>query len=181
MNANEKVNIQDGYTLQQVLDLNPLRKQILEYLIIMHENCKKDKEYSVNLTRVLQKEFKLSSAAAIAITTKAVKIGLMYRLGPKNHYMRFNDDHAVPNEKMLDRLCKIKRRVKVQAHKSVEALDNFEVIVKSDFNEADNACPNNNTEADQQVITAFMHSDIYKSLKDQGFDIKLSKTISYNI
>ena len=182
MNANEKVNIQDGYTLQQVLDLNPLRKQILEYLTIMHENCKKDKEYSVNLTRVLQKEFKLSSAAAIAITTKAVKIGLMYRLGPKNHYMRFNNDHAVPNEKMLDRLCKIKRRVNVQAHKSVEVPDGFEIeVAKNDYSNVGIIYPDNDTKNDQDLVTTFVHSDIYKALKAQGFDIKLSKVINYNI
>ena len=181
-NKQNILNVQDGYTLEQVKELNPLKAQILEYLAIMQENCKKDDHYMVNLTRVLQKEFKLSSAAASHIVTKAVKIGLMYRLGPKNYYVRFSKDRTTPNEKMLDKLCTIRRRVKVQAHKSVEVPDGFEIeVAKNDYSDVGVIYPDNDTKNDQDLVTTFVHSDIYKALKAQGFDIKLSKVINYNI
>lgn len=181
-NKQNKVNVQDGYTLEQVKELGPLKAQILEYLAIMQENCKKDDHYMVNLTRVLQKEFKLSSAAASHIVTKAVKIGLMYRLGPKNYYVRFNKDHAMPNETMLNRLCTIRRRIKAKTHKSVEVPDGFEIeVAKNDYSDVGVIYPDNDTKNDQDLVTTFVHSDIYKALKAQGFDIKLSKVINYNI
>lgn len=178
---NKNNNVQDGYTLEQVKELKPLKAQIIEFLVIMHENCKKDPKYSVNLTKKLRRDFKLSAAAASYIVAKAVKIGLMYRLGPKNYYARFTKDRAIPNEKMLDNLCK-KRYIKVQAHKSIEVPDGFEIeVAKNDYSNVGVIYPDNDTKNDQDLVTTFVHSDIYKALKAQSFDIKLSKVISYNI